>query len=97
MQGWIEVALRSFVGFILLIAIGRIFVRKPIGETSQLEFGLIAAVSIILAIGSIQLAIPISYLLVALLIWAGGRLELHFSVLKMPLSVQPFLGKVFLL
>jgi uncharacterized membrane protein YcaP (DUF421 family) len=82
MQGWIEVALRSFIGFILLIAIGRIFVRKPIGEASQLEFGLIAAVSVILAIGSIQLAIPISYLMVALLIWAGGTIGIAWFSLK---------------
>ncbi|MFC0559796.1 DUF421 domain-containing protein [Halalkalibacter alkalisediminis] len=86
MQGWIEVALRSFIGFLLFFAIARLFVRKPIGETSQLEFGLIASVAVILAIGSIQLAIPISYLLIALLIWVGGT----FGVLMLSLKNASF-------
>jgi uncharacterized membrane protein YcaP (DUF421 family) len=82
MLGWVEVALRSFVGFLLLIAIARLFVRKPLGEASQLEFGLIASVAVILAIGSIQLAIPIGYLLVALLIWAGGAIGIMLLSVK---------------
>jgi len=80
--GWIEVALRSFIGFLLLIAVARLFVRKPIGETSQLEFGLIASIAVILAFGSIQLAIPVSYLFVALIIWAGGALIITMLSMK---------------
>lgn len=82
MAGWIEVALRSFIGFLLLIAVARLFVRKPIGETSQLEFGLIASIAVILAFGSIQLAIPVSYLFVALIIWAGGALIITMLSMK---------------
>jgi uncharacterized membrane protein YcaP (DUF421 family) len=82
MQGWIEVALRSFLGFVLLLVIARLFARKPLGEASQLEFGLIAAVAVILAIGSIQLTIPIPYLLIALLIWAGGALCITLLSMK---------------
>ncbi|GAE35853.1 DUF421 domain-containing protein [Halalkalibacter akibai] len=72
MPGWVEVALRSLVGFLLLLIIARMFVKKPIGETSHLEFGLIASVAVILAIGSIQLTIPVSNLLIGLLVWAGS-------------------------
>lgn len=82
MQGWVEVALRSLIGLIILIAIARLFVRKPIGESSQLEFGFIASIVIILAVGSIQLAIPITYLLLAILIWAGGALGIHLFSMK---------------
>ncbi|WP_227936118.1 DUF421 domain-containing protein [Alkalihalobacillus deserti] len=91
MQGWIEVALRSFVGLLLFLAIARLFARKPIGETSQLEFGLIASVAVILAIGSIQLSIPISYLIVALVIWAGGA----FGILMFSLKNATFRSAIY--
>jgi uncharacterized membrane protein YcaP (DUF421 family) len=91
MQGWIEVALRSFVGFLLFLALARMFVRKPIGETSQLEFGLIASVAVILAIGSIQLSIPISYLFVALFIWAGGA----FGILLLSMKNASFRSAIY--
>ncbi|MDT8860079.1 DUF421 domain-containing protein [Alkalihalobacillus sp. MEB130] len=78
MPGWLEVAIRSFVGFLLLIAIARMYVRKPIGETSHLEFGLVASIAVILAIGSIQLAIPIGHLLVAILVWAGAAIGIAY-------------------
>ncbi|KHF38874.1 DUF421 domain-containing protein [Halalkalibacter okhensis] len=82
MLGWVEVALRSFIGFLLLIAMARLFVRKPLGEASQLEFGLIASVAVILAIGSIQLTIPVGYLLVALIVWAGGAIVIMMLSVK---------------
>lgn len=74
MPGWLEVGIRSLVGLLLVLGITRLYIRKPIGETSQLEFGLIASVVLILAIGSFQLSIPITYLLIALAVWGGGAI-----------------------
>ncbi|ARK30236.1 DUF421 domain-containing protein [Halalkalibacter krulwichiae] len=91
MQGWVEVALRSFLGFILFVAIARMFIRKPIGETSQLEFGLIASVAVIFGIGSIQLAIPLSHLLIALFIWAGGT----FAILMLSMKNATFRAAIY--
>ncbi|WP_100407139.1 DUF421 domain-containing protein [Bacillus solitudinis] len=70
MPGWVEIALRSFFGVILLCAIARGLVRKPIGESSYLEFGLITGLTVIIAAGSIQLEIPIGFLLISLAVWA---------------------------
>lgn len=82
MANWLEVIVRSFVALIIFIIISRVFVRKPIGETSHLEFGLTAIIAIILGIGSFQPAIPVRYILSALFIWVGGTLLIHFLSMK---------------
>ncbi|MCM3713681.1 DUF421 domain-containing protein [Alkalihalobacillus oceani] len=82
MPGWIEVALRSMIGLILLVGISRLFVRKPLGEASPLEFGMVATIAIVLALGSVQLAIPPAFLFIALLIWAGGALLIGLLSMK---------------
>ncbi|TWI54646.1 DUF421 domain-containing protein [Halalkalibacter nanhaiisediminis] len=82
MPGWLEVGIRSLVGLLLLFTVTRFFVRKPIGETSQFEFGLIASVAIILAVGSFQLEIPIAYVIVSLVIWAGMAIGIAFLSMK---------------
>lgn len=93
MEGWIEVALRSFVGFVLLIAIGRLLIRKPIGESSQLEFGLMAAIAVILAVGSFSLAVPITYLLIAITVWAGGSYLINILSVKSAMFRDGIYGK----
>ncbi|NEU31040.1 DUF421 domain-containing protein [bacterium LRH843] len=82
MPGWLEVGIRSLIGLLLLVGISRLFVKKPIGETSQLEFGLIASIVVILGIGSFQLSVPISFLVIALMIWTGGAFSIYFLSMK---------------
>ncbi|WP_088102286.1 DUF421 domain-containing protein [Halalkalibacter urbisdiaboli] len=69
MPGWLEIALRSLIGIVLLGFFARGLVRKPIGETSYLEYGLMTGLAVIVAVGSIQLSIPIGLLLVAFAVW----------------------------
>lgn len=82
MPALVEVAIRSFVGILLLIGIASIFMRKPVGETSQLEFGFIAIVSVIIAISSLQVTIPITSAIIALAIWVGGALLIMMLSMK---------------
>ncbi|WP_062046705.1 DUF421 domain-containing protein [Bacillus sp. JCM 19034] len=78
MPGWLEVVIRSVVGFVLICSIGRLFIRKPIGESSALEFSLISIVSIIVAVGSIQLAIPVGFILISIIVWVLGIMSMTY-------------------
>lgn len=69
MQDWVEVALRSLAGFVILFILSRVFVRKPLGESSLFEFSMMGAMAIIVAISSIQLAIPIVLPITAAIVW----------------------------
>ncbi|SES00964.1 DUF421 domain-containing protein [Salipaludibacillus aurantiacus] len=80
MEQWVEVALRSLAGFVILLVISRVFVRKPIGESSPFEFSLVGIVAIIIALGSFQLALPVRIPLTALAVW--GILILGASLLN---------------
>lgn len=82
MPGWVEVALRSFFGLIIVLFMAKLFVRKPIAHLTYFEFIAVAAVAIIVAIGSIQLTLPISYLLVALAIWTFVPFIIGFLSMK---------------
>ncbi|WP_416148712.1 DUF421 domain-containing protein [Salipaludibacillus sp. HK11] len=59
MPNWVEVGLRSLAGFVILFILARVFVRKPLGESSLFEFSIMASMAIIVAVGSIQLTTPI--------------------------------------
>ncbi len=93
MANWIEVALRSIVALLILVGVSRLFVRKPIGETTHLEFGIIAATAIILGIGSFQPSIPISYIVMSLLIWVGGAFLISLLSLKSKTFRSVIFGK----
>ncbi|WP_096201024.1 DUF421 domain-containing protein [Bacillus sp. FJAT-45350] len=69
MPGWLEVALRSFVGLVIVLFAAKLFMRKAISHFTYFEFISAVVAAIIVAVGSIQLAIPVAYVLVALFIW----------------------------
>lgn len=69
MPGWLEVVIRSFVSIFVIIFGSKLFVRKTIGELSQLEFIITTAVAVIVAVGSVSLSIPPAFLILALFIW----------------------------
>src|SRR5690625_3202829 len=82
MPGWLEVALRSVGSLIVMIGVARLFVRKPIGETSLVEYGFIASIVIILVVGSFQLSIPVMYVVIALAVWGIGALSIFLLSMK---------------
>ncbi|MCK0472180.1 DUF421 domain-containing protein [Halalkalibacter sp. APA_J-10(15)] len=78
MPGWLEVILRSAIGFIIVITIGRLFVRKPIGEASIIEFSFILIISLIVAMGSFHLSIPFGWALISLVVWCVGMISISY-------------------
>jgi len=82
MPGWLEVVIRSVSIIIILFAFFRGFIRKPIGECSSFEFGLVAGMTIIGAIGAFNLEIPIAFVLTALAIWGLFTIGLSIIVEK---------------
>ncbi|MDV2683382.1 DUF421 domain-containing protein [Alkalihalophilus lindianensis] len=79
MPGWLEVVIRSVSVIIILFAFSKGFIRKPIGECSSFEFGLVAGMTIIGAIGAFNLQIPIAFVLTALVVW--GLFTIGLSIL----------------
>jgi uncharacterized membrane protein YcaP (DUF421 family) len=79
MPGWLEVVIRSVSIIIILFAFFKGFIRKPIGECSSFEFGLVAGITIIGAIGAFNLQIPIVFVLTALIVW--GLFTIGLSIL----------------
>ncbi|WP_368504580.1 DUF421 domain-containing protein [Alkalihalophilus sp. As8PL] len=79
MPGWLEVVIRSVSIIIILFAFFKGFIRKPIGECSSFEFGLVAGMTIIGAIGAFNLQIPIAFVLTALVVW--GLFTIGLSIL----------------
>ncbi|MBU8907169.1 DUF421 domain-containing protein [Desertibacillus haloalkaliphilus] len=69
MPGWIEVALRSFVGILIIMFATRLFVRKSLAQATYFEALAIFVIGIIVAIGSVMLNINIGFLLTALFVW----------------------------
>ncbi|WP_026673188.1 DUF421 domain-containing protein [Alkalihalobacterium bogoriense] len=69
MPGWLEVALRATIGLFFVLFASKLFVRKPVAHLTYFEWIAMAAVAIIVAVGSIGLAIPPMYVIIALFIW----------------------------
>ncbi|MDG5786101.1 DUF421 domain-containing protein [Evansella sp. AB-P1] len=69
MPGWLEVILRSFVALVILFTLSRILIRKSVSQVTYFEFICGIVIGGILALGSINLQIPIAYPLMGLLIW----------------------------
>lgn len=69
MAGWLEIVIRSVIGIILLAAFARLLRRRSVGEATFLEFGLMLGLTLIVALGSIQLAFPSGLVLTALIVW----------------------------
>lgn len=69
MDPWVEVMLRSLAGFVILFILSKVFVRKPLGESSLFEFSIIGAMAITVAVGSFTLTIPIELPITALAVF----------------------------
>nr|WP_090885907.1 DUF421 domain-containing protein [Evansella caseinilytica] len=69
MPGWLEVVVRSGIAVILLLFISRSVIRKSLAQVSYFEFISGIVLGVILALGSINLAIPIAFPLLGLLVW----------------------------
>ncbi|WP_280770393.1 DUF421 domain-containing protein [Salipaludibacillus daqingensis] len=69
MTEWLEVALRSLGGFVVLFLLSKVFVRKPLGESSLFEFSILGAMAIVVAFGAIQLTIPIVLPITAIVVF----------------------------
>lgn len=93
MENWIEVVIRSFISLLILVGVSRFYVRKPIGETSLLEFGFMTVIAIVLGIGSFQPSIPVRYILSALFVWIGGAFLIQFLSMKSRAFRSAIFGK----
>ncbi|MED1601424.1 DUF421 domain-containing protein [Alkalihalophilus marmarensis] len=82
MPGWLEVVARSIGIIIILFAFFKGFIRKPIGECSAFEYGIVAGMSVIGAIGAFSLQSPIGLVLTALFVWGLLAIGLAFAVEK---------------
>ncbi|MFA9558605.1 DUF421 domain-containing protein [Evansella sp. AB-rgal1] len=69
MPGWLEVVIRSFVSLVILFTVSKIFIRKSFTQVTYFEFVCGIVIGAILALGSINLQIPIAYPIMGLLIW----------------------------
>ncbi|WP_078553195.1 DUF421 domain-containing protein [Bacillus alkalicellulosilyticus] len=69
MPGWLEVVIRASVGVIIVLFASKVLVRKPVSHLTYFEWISMAAVAIIVAIGSFQLTIPPAFIILSLVVW----------------------------
>ncbi|MDQ0253975.1 uncharacterized membrane protein YcaP (DUF421 family) [Evansella vedderi] len=71
MPGWFEVVIRSAVALVILLLLSKGIIRKPLAQMTYFEFVSAIVLAAILAIGSINLQVPIAYPIMGIIIWGA--------------------------
>ncbi|KMK76154.1 DUF421 domain-containing protein [Alkalihalobacillus pseudalcaliphilus] len=93
MPGWLEVTVRTIAALVSLFIISKVVVKKPIGESSFLEFALFTGTVMIAAISAVMLSIPPVLALLALVIWTLSIVSIYFIAIKSASFRTFFFGK----
>lgn len=93
MQGWVEVLLRSLAALIILFFLSRVFVRKSLAQVTYFEFVTAVVLGGILALGSINLQIPIGFVVMGIVIWAVIPFLMDWLAMKSYTFRNLFLGR----
>ncbi|WP_026105104.1 DUF421 domain-containing protein [Halalkalibacterium ligniniphilum] len=81
MPSWLEVALRSIGALVGMFVISKGLLRKSVGESSYFELMTAIAVAVIAGVGSIQLNIPVAFIIIAFIVW--GLVPIASSIFQL--------------
>lgn len=80
--GWLEIVLRSFGAFFILLLAPKLFRRTAIAQFSYFEASSMLIIGVILAIGSFHIGIPVGYSVIALLTWVMIVVIINYISMK---------------
>lgn len=82
LPGWVEIIIRSFVAFFILLLAPKLFRKPSIAQFSYFEASSMLIIGVILAFGSFHIGIPVGYSITALLTWIAIVVSVNYISMK---------------